>query len=78
MASDQEPTKTLLIVEDDKGLQTQLRWHFNDYNVITAGDREAAIDALRMHEPSVVLQDLGLPPPTKTASSRACARWRKS
>lgn len=53
---------TLLIVEDDAGLQSQLRWHFGDYNVITANDRKSAIEALRLNEPAVVLQDLGLPP----------------
>ena len=56
------PEKTLLIVEDDPGLQSQLRWHFDDYNVVIAGDRESAVAAVRQHEPSVVLQDLGLPP----------------
>ena len=53
---------TLLIVEDDAGLQSQLRWHFDQYNVVLASDRESAITALRRDEPSVVLQDLGLPP----------------
>ncbi len=53
---------SLLIIEDDQGLQSQLRWHFDEYNVITASDRQAAIDAIRFHEPPVVLQDLGLPP----------------
>ena len=52
----------LLIVEDDKGLQSQLRWHFDNYQIITANDRPSAIDALRLNEPAVVLQDLGLPP----------------
>ena len=52
----------LLIVEDDKGIQSQLRWHFDQYEVIVAGDREAAITAVRKYEPAVVLQDLGLPP----------------
>lgn len=54
--------KTLLIVEDDLGLQSQLRWHFDQYDVVIAGDRESAINELRKHEPEVVLQDLGLPP----------------
>lgn len=54
--------KKLLIVEDDPGLQSQLRWHFDQYEVILATDREAALDEVRMHEPPVVLQDLGLPP----------------
>ena len=52
----------LLIVEDDKGIQSQLRWHFDQYEVVVAGDRETAIAAVRKHEPAVVLQDLGLPP----------------
>ena len=29
----------LLIVEDDEGLQRQLRWAYEDYEVIVAGDR---------------------------------------
>ncbi len=53
---------SILIVEDDRGLQSQLKWHFDNYNVILAGDRQSAIDAIRLHEPKVVLQDLGLPP----------------
>ena len=52
----------LLIVEDDPGLQKQLKWCFDDYEVIAAGTRSEAISALRRHEPAVVLQDLGLPP----------------
>ena len=52
----------LLIVEDDSGLQSQLRWHFDQYEVITANDRESAITAIKQYEPGVVLQDLGLPP----------------
>ncbi len=52
----------LLIVEDDLGLQSQLRWHFEAYEVVVAPDRKSAIAAVRMHEPAVVLQDLGLPP----------------
>ncbi len=52
----------LLIVEDDPGLQKQLRWCFENYEVITAEDRSAAMAQLRRHEPMVVLQDLGLPP----------------
>lgn len=54
--------QTLLIVEDDEGLQSQLRWHFDQYNIVITGDRKTAIEAIRKHEPAVVLQDLGLPP----------------
>ncbi|ROR94850.1 two-component system NtrC family response regulator [Sinobacterium caligoides] len=53
---------TLLIVEDDIGLQSQLRWHFDSYNVVLASDRPSAIAAIRKEEPAVVVQDLGLPP----------------
>ena len=52
----------LLIVEDDPGLQRQLKWCFENYEVITATDREGAMAQVRRHEPMVVLQDLGLPP----------------
>lgn len=57
-----ESTRKLLIVEDDLGIQKQLRWCFEDYEVIAATDRASAINELRRHEPAVVLQDLGLPP----------------
>ena len=52
----------LLVIEDDVGLQRQLRWAYEGYEVVIAGDRAAAIDALRLHEPPVVTLDLGLPP----------------
>ncbi|WP_066827750.1 PEP-CTERM-box response regulator transcription factor [Sphingomonas mali] len=56
------PRPKLLIVEDDAGLQRQLRWAYDDYEVIVAGDRREAIDAVRAEEPAVVTLDLGLPP----------------
>lgn len=52
----------LLIVEDDPGLQRQLRWAYDDYQLFIAGDREEAIEILREHTPDVVTLDLGLPP----------------
>jgi two-component system NtrC family response regulator len=52
----------LLVVEDDPGLQSQLRWCFDQYEVLTADDRASAIAQMRRHQPAVVLQDLGLPP----------------
>ena len=57
-----EQDRKLMIVEDDPGLLSQLRWCFEGYDVCTAEDREAAVAELRRHEPAVVLQDLGLPP----------------
>ncbi len=52
----------ILIVEDDPGLQAQLKWAYEDFEVIIAGDRESAIAALRAEAPPVVTLDLGLPP----------------
>jgi two-component system NtrC family response regulator len=52
----------LLVVEDDAGLARQLRWAYDAYDVVIAGDRAGAIEALRTHEPAVVTLDLGLPP----------------
>lgn len=60
--------KVLLIVEDDPGLQKQLKWSFHDYQVLIAGDRVEAITALRRYMPSVVTLDLGLPPDPANAS----------
>ncbi|MGY6636520.1 MAG: PEP-CTERM-box response regulator transcription factor [Erythrobacter sp.] len=52
----------LLIIEDDAGLQAQLKWAYDDFEVILAGDRDAALTALRAEAPQVVTLDLGLPP----------------
>ncbi len=58
--ADQKPK--LLIVEDDEGLQAQLKWAYEDFDVVIVGDRASAIAALRAEEPPVVTLDLGLPP----------------
>ncbi|MDJ0927057.1 MAG: PEP-CTERM-box response regulator transcription factor [Gammaproteobacteria bacterium] len=63
-----DENRTLLVVEDDPGLQSQLRWCFADYEVLVAEDRESAMAQLRRHEPPVVLQDLGLPPDAEGVS----------
>jgi two-component system, NtrC family, response regulator len=60
--------RKLLIVEDDAGLQKQLRWSLDAYEVLTASDREAALAQLRRHEPAVITMDLGLPPDPDGAS----------
>ncbi len=60
MKPDSKPR--LLIVEDDPGLQAQLKWAYDDFEVTIVGDRESALAALRAEEPSVVTLDLGLPP----------------
>jgi hypothetical protein len=38
---DQRHRPQLLIVEDDEGLHWQLRWAYDGYEVIVAGDRAA-------------------------------------
>ncbi|WP_297529644.1 PEP-CTERM-box response regulator transcription factor [Thiohalobacter sp.] len=60
--------KTLLVVEDDPGLQSALKWAFEGFEVVTAEDRASAMAQLRRHEPAVVTLDLGLPPDAGGAS----------
>jgi two-component system NtrC family response regulator len=57
-----EDKPRLLIIEDDEGLQAQLKWAYDDFAVTIVGDRDSAIAALRAEEPDVVTLDLGLPP----------------
>jgi len=58
----------LLIVEDDPGLQSQIRWCFEHYEILLADDRESALEQIRKHRPAVVTLDLGLPPETDNPS----------
>lgn len=60
--ADKSKLPKLLVVEDDKGLQKQLKWGYEDYDVVIAEDHNSAIAAMRLHEPQVVTLDLGLPP----------------
>ena len=57
-----EDKPRLLIIEDDEGLQAQLKWAYEDFAVTVVGDRDSALAALRSEEPHVVTLDLGLPP----------------
>jgi two-component system, NtrC family, response regulator len=52
----------LLIVEDDLGLQNQMKWAFSQYAPVIVGNRDAAIAVVRKAPPPIVLLDLGLPP----------------
>jgi two-component system NtrC family response regulator len=52
----------LLVVEDDRGLQRQLRWQLDGFELLQAGDRAEAMSLLVTRRPAVVLLDLGLPP----------------
>ncbi|MFZ3222051.1 MAG: PEP-CTERM-box response regulator transcription factor [Rugosibacter sp.] len=57
-----EKLRQLLVVEDDPALQKQIRWSFDQYNVLLASDRESALSQVRRHTPAVITMDLGLPP----------------
>lgn len=63
-----EKRPLLMMVEDDIGLQKQMRWSFDRYNPVFAGDRETALATMRRFEPPVVTLDLGLPPDADGAS----------
>jgi two-component system NtrC family response regulator len=63
-----EKAPTLLIVEDDLALQKQLRWSFDQYETLTAADRESALAQIHRHNPAVVTMDLGLPPDADSVS----------
>ena len=47
--TEQSKLPILLVVEDDEGLQRQLKWAYDGYDVVVAGDREAALDWYRDH-----------------------------
>ncbi len=54
---------TILLVDDDEAIRTQMKWALSqDYEVVMAEDRAAALSAYDKHKPVVTLLDLGLPP----------------
>lgn len=65
--------RKLLIVEDDLGLQKQLKWSLDGYDLAFATDRTQAIAELRRIQPPVVTLDLGLPPDPANASEGLAA-----
>ncbi|HZT21655.1 MAG TPA: PEP-CTERM-box response regulator transcription factor [Verrucomicrobiae bacterium] len=53
----------LLIVDDDDGIRTQMKWALaRDYEILVAENRAAAVETFQAARPPVVLLDLGLPP----------------
>lgn len=68
-----EAVQSLLLVEDDPGLRSQLRWALDEFDVHLAEDRESAIKVMREIEPPVVVLDLGLPPDPNGASEGLAA-----
>lgn len=59
----------LLVIEDDKGLQKQLKWSLDEYHVVLAEGKDSALAELRRFQPKVVTLDLGLPPDPANASA---------
>ena len=57
-------------------VQKQIKWALDDYEILIAAEREAAITQLRRHEPAVVLLDLGLPPDVDGATDGVQAHER--
>ena len=68
-----EETQPLLLVEDDPGLRSQLRWALDVFDVHTAEDRESAVALFDELRPPVVVLDLGLPPDPNGASEGLAA-----
>ena len=53
----------LLVVDDDEGIRTQLKYALRDnFTLFFAEDRRAALAAVTTHHPELVSLDLGLPP----------------
>lgn len=69
-------TQTILVVEDDKGLQKYLRELLldNGYSVTTASDGIEALEALKKNEPDIIILDLGLP---NMSGEAVCLEVRK-
>lgn len=61
-------SKKLLVVEDDIGIQKQLRWAFEGFDVHVVDNRNDALDYVKEHAPAIVTLDLGLPPDADGAS----------
>lgn len=69
-------TQTILVVEDDKGLQKYLKELLldNGYSVTTASDGIEALEALKKNEPDIIVLDLGLP---NMSGEAVCLEVRK-
>jgi len=54
---------TVLIVDDDEEIRTQMKWALSqEYEISFAENREAAVENFKSTPPAVTLLDLGLPP----------------
>jgi two-component system NtrC family response regulator len=65
---------TLLIVDDDEEIRTQMKWALaTDHDVLVAGDRAEAVQQFKAGAPQVTLLDLGLPPSPNDADEGLAA-----
>ena len=61
---------SVLIVDDDEDIRTQMKWSLTDeYQVFLAADAAEAIGAFTANHPAVTVLDLGLPPINMTKFS---------
>src|SRR5271170_5503698 len=68
-ATVQQTEHRVLLVEDDVGLQKQMRWALSPYVVEVAGSRTEAVGKISASKPyHAVVLDLGLPPDENSAS----------
>jgi len=58
----------LLIIDDDPGMQKQLKWCFSEMDVDISDSRRQALKLAEKNRPAVVILDLGLPPDPANAS----------
>ena len=58
----------LLIVDDDEGIRTQLKWGLEGFDIITADSRQNAVEQFEKYHPQFVTLDLGLPPDVEGTS----------
>lgn len=58
----------LLIIDDDPGMQKQLKWCFSDMDVEISDSRKKALNLAEKNRPAVVILDLGLPPDPANAT----------
>ena len=65
--------RKILIVEDNPGIQKQLKWALSDYDLNFAENRPEALLQLERDTPCVVTLDLGLPPDSANASEGLAA-----
>jgi len=69
LAPAQQDERRVLLVEDDVGLQKQMRWALSPYVVDLAGNRAEALDKISNAKPyDAVVLDLGLPPDENSAT----------